>query len=296
MEKKGHTSKETLSSNRNNLKRIERVIKKPFQDWKVKDFEDYEGFMDKLVKDFKLNTVIMTISALKAWLVSQDASSQLIEDYEDLLGEMIEEKEDRVNDQEKTDKEEQLGEYFEWPKLHQASKDYIKENLPKAEGNKLKELALLGVFSLQPPARLGNYVDMEIVEKEPSDGDKNYLVLKDGAPDHFVFQKYKTAKYLGRTEMEITDPLLAEVLTKQIESQIEKGKTTLFPGQSKTLSTVLSKVTSRFLPVGISLNPFRHSFLTYFMSQNPSINEKVRVTRLMGQKYDVPQAEKYARK
>ena len=45
----------------------------------------------------------------------------------------------------------------------------------------------------------------------------------------------------------------------------------------------------------ISNNLFRHIFLTYFTELNPSINEKIRVGELIGQKYKATQMEKYRR-
>ena len=44
-----------------------------------------------------------------------------------------------------------------------------------------------------------------------------------------------------------------------------------------------------------STNLFRHSFLSWFLSQNPTIEEKKKITRLIGQNLHASRAEKYQR-
>ena len=53
--------------------------------------------------------------------------------------------------------------------------------------------------------------------------------------------------------------------------------------------------TKKLLGKSISNNLFRHIFLTYFTELNPSINEKIRIGELIGQKYKPTQMEKYRR-
>jgi len=295
---KGHSSSHTENTLLRNLKRIEKVFSTPFEKWKVSDYSNPEKVLEELSDLYKLNTVIVTISALKMWLTSKDAPAKLLDKYETELSKLIKEKEEIVYEQKKTPTEEKLGDYFRWPKLEQATKEYLRENSKDARGESLRDLTALALFTLQPPARLGNYLDMEIVNDGEDDGKDNYLVLEDGAPDRFVFNKYKTAKYLGRTEMKIHSNLLADILTDYLEQLAEKESPDgiLFPGWKSTdLSNALKRTTKKYLPVGITLNPLRHSYLSHFLSQNPSINDKKKIANLMGQTYDVPRAEKYAR-
>lgn len=299
LKEKNITSKHSAVSIKNNLRRVEKIIDKPFDKWQIKDFENSEKLLDDFTEKYQLNSVIVSISALKSWLIEKDAKEKLVNEYMEILKELIGEKENHVNKQELTSEEKELGEDFDWEKLQEKSKKYIEANIGKAKGNRLRDLLILSLFSLQPPARLGNYLDMEIRQGKGSKlpDSKNYLMVS-GNDYKFIFNKYKTAKHLGKVELKVESSLMKDLLAKYIkERKAQDGKNPdLLDITTSQMSAVLRNVTKKFLPTGITLNPFRHSFATWFMASNPSIEEKEKITKILGQTYKPPRVEKYARR
>lgn len=290
------TSQYSLASMKSNLKRVEKVIKKDIKDWKIKDFENPEKILDDLVENYSLNTAIVSMSAIKSWLIEENAKASLIEEYTDYIKELTHEKESIVNQQEKTDLEKELDENFEWKNLTKKVKDYIEKNIDKnINKNDLTKLLLIGLYTLQPPARIGNYLNMEIRKGDGKklSNDKNYLMLKDGKYK-FIFNKYKTSKHLGKVELPVTDPLLTKLITKHIEDK--KGRVPIFLNLTQSQVTqFLNSISKKILGVPVSVNVFRHSFLSDFMKRNPSIKEKKEIASIVGQKYRIPRMEKYSR-
>jgi len=295
-EKRGISSKHTISSIKSNLRRVEIIIDKKFKDWKIGDFKDDEKIIDDFVDKYQLNSVIVSISAIKSWLIWNNAPQELIDDYNDIVKDLIKSKDDQVNKQEKSGIEEDLGDDFDWDVLSGKSRKFIEKNIEDANGSKLKNLLILGLFSLQPPTRIGNYLGLEY---RKGDGkklkeDRNYLTEKKNGKYKFIFNKFKTSKYLGKTELSVEDPLLEELLNKYVKTL--KGRNPiLFNMNSSQISNTLKSITKRFLKTGITLNPFRHSFISNYMKEEHSIEEKTKIAKILGQTYKVPRMEKYAR-
>jgi len=291
---KNISSKHTISSIRSNLRRVERVMDIKFDKWKISDFKNDEKVLEKLIEDYQLNSVIVSISALKSWLITKNAPEKITSEYDSIVRDLSREKSNIVNKQEKTSDEEELGEDFEWKQLTEKSRKFIKANMEDASKEKLRNLLILGFFSLQPPARIGNYLNMQVRStKKKLPLTHNYLV-RNGDGMKFIFNKYKTAKHIGQVELEVEDNLLKELLNKYIEKLPGKNPVLLNMSSSNVVSS-LKKITKKFLNVGISVNTFRHSFLSDFLNSNPSIKEKERIAKIIGQKYRAPRMETYKR-
>lgn len=294
-ESKNITSKYSLNSMKSNLKRIEKVTGKKIEQWKAADFKNPEAILDKIIEDYSLNTALVTMNAIKMWLMMENASAKIIDEYTEYIKDLSHEKDETVKKQQKNSLEEELGENFDFKRLQKTVRDYVSKNLDGAKGNELVKLLLISLFTLQPPTRIGNYLNMEIRRGDGKrlGNDKNYLMVKDGKYK-FIFNKYKTSKHLGKTELPVTDPLLEKVISKHIEGK--NGRTPIFLEKSQThVTQLLNSITKKILDVPISVNVLRHSFLTDFMNSNPSIAEKERVAKIVGQTYKVPRMEKYAR-
>lgn len=288
-------SKYSLSSMKSNLKRVEKIIGKEIDKWKPSNFSDPEKLLDKIVEKYSLNTAIVTMNAVKMWLMAENAKASLIEEYTDYIKELAHEKDEGVNKQEKTAAEEELGENFNFKKLQDTVRKYVSDRLPEAKGNELVKLLLISLYTLQPPTRIGNYLDMEIRKGDGKrlKNDKNYLMIKDGKYK-FIFNKYKTSKHLGKVELPVEDKLLEKVIAKHIDGKTGKTPTFLEKSQSQVTQN-LNSITKKVLDVPISVNVFRHSFLTDFMAGNPSISEKEKVAKIVGQTYKAPRMETYSR-
>jgi hypothetical protein len=280
---------------KSNLKRLETVLKVPFEDWKVSDFEDDDELTDDLVESYSLNSTIVTLNAAKIWLMSKKASEKVINEYTEMIQIMGTEKDSQAQKQQKSETEEDLGEDFDWEIMTSKIRKYITNNLGTAKRIKLKQLLLLGLFGLQPPARIGNYLNMYVHRGIGSklDSDKNYL-MKDKGKLKFIYNKFKTSKHIGKTDVIIEDPLLIEVLMKYIKTLEGKNPLLIDMSQSQVTNNIKA-ITKKVFGTAFSVNTFRHSFLTWFMGTNPSIDEKKRVITSIGQVFKASTTDKYVR-
>jgi len=159
---KNITSKYSLNSMKSNLKRIEKVTGKKIEEWKAIDFKNPEAILDKIIEDYSLNTALVTMNAIKMWLMMENASAKIIDEYTEYIKDLSHEKDNTVKKQQKNDLEEELGENFDFKRLQKTVRDYVSKNLDGARNNELIKLLLISLFTLQPPTRIGNYLNMEI--------------------------------------------------------------------------------------------------------------------------------------
>jgi len=291
------------------LKRLGKVLDKDIDKIKISDLEDVEGIMDILTEKFSLNTVIQTILAIKLILknVKTKKAEKLVEKYHEILNELINERNSNIEKQEKTQSEQDLGDNFEWTKIKELFLDYVKEqDLESLSFSKLRALLMMGLFVLQPPTRLGNYLNMEVRAKPLKNikKDKNYLFF--GEDPKFVFQDYKTAKILGKIELPIKSKVLMDLimayLNKHPQHKTKNHKPHEFltredgtPISQSSFTQTLKGITKKVLGTAISVNTLRHAFLTWFYNQSPSLKEKQKIANLVGQTYKISRMEKYKR-
>ena len=162
---------------------------------------------------------------------------------------------------------------------------------------------LLALFSLQPPVRLGNYLDMKI-KKGKKKSFKSYpkkfnYLFDTGDAYSFVFNNYKTAKTSGQIVLPVSDPVLISILDKWTNDYNSSDNfLTNANGKAMTqtnMSNALESGSKKLLGKLLRANSFRHIFITHFLGTNPSIEEKTKVLGIMGQSYRPSQGEKYAR-
>ena len=295
--KKSITSKHSLTTMKSNLRRVEKLIGKKIETWKESDFKDDSKIFDNLVEKYQPNSIIVTLNAIKVWLLINKSSAKIIDEYGKLIKELGQEKDNETNRQKKTAAEEDLGDDFDFEKLRSKVKSYVTEHLPEANTeSKLRQLLLVSLFSLQIPTRIGNYLGMEMRKGEGSklENNKNYL-MKTKTGWKFIFNKFKTSKYLGKVELRVEDKLLQDVLEKYI-SKIPRKQDVLFDATQSQITNNLNSITKKIFNVPFSVNLFRHSFSSWFLSTNPSIVEKEKTAKILGQVYAPSRMEKYARR
>ena len=303
--KNGSNSKSTASTARNSFKRLEKVLGKKTTDMTAEDFEDHSELLDKLLENYSNNTTIQTLLFIKFLLRQLDAPESLIEEYHEYLLELVSERNNQENSQKKTPAEEALGEDFDYIKMQEKFKKEVAEMPKDPSFSMSRAMMMLGLFLLQPPTRIGNYLDMVI--RKPGQRlkkDTNYLIVSPEGNYKFVFQNYKTSKNLGKIELPVKDDTLKKLIDMYLEKHPDhkKNKVSEFivnpNGASVSQSNftqILKSITKRIYGVPGSTNLFRHSFLSWFLSQNPTIEEKKKITRLIGQNLHASRAEKYQR-
>ena len=169
----------------------------------------------------------------------------------------------------------------------------------------MRNFVILGLYTLQPPTRIGNYLDMKIRNNCKRDikslnKKHNYICKMEDGKYKMVFNNYKTAKYLGKIVHIVENDILNKLLDKYI-TQYVKGDT-LFtnangsPITQPNYTQALQSITKKSLGKTLTPNDIRHIFLSWFQAQNPSIEEKEKVAKMIGQTYKPSRMELYARK
>ena len=211
-----------------------------------------------------------------SFLNYKGGSEKLINEYKDFIGSFVEERTKKEHSQEGSDKEQ--ANWIDYPELKKKVIEGSEQYLDKKNAfTAFRNFMLVALFTLQPPVRLGNYLDMKIKKGKKksfkSYPKKNNYVFDTGNGYTFVFNNYKTAKTSGQIILEVQDPVLISILdSNALES-----------GSKKLLGKLLRA------------NSFRHIFITHFLGTNPSIEEKTKILGIMGQSYRPSQGEKYAR-
>ena len=136
------------------------------------------------------------------------------------------------------------------------------------------------LYTEQVPVR-ADYINMLFIRdiRKATDKNTNYCLLRVRNPV-FIFQEYKTAGKYGRVVVKIK-PVVYKLLVERYNQVVEKADNHLFnedqPSFSRRVKTSFKKVVDKDL----SINILRHSFLTDFLSKNPSLHEKQKIATLM---------------
>ena len=303
----GSPSHHTLIAMKGNLKRLEKVLGKPFDEFKVSDFNNVEEIAKKLKDKYSLSTRTSAVLAIRQFMRYKKVGKDAEKPYDDLLAELVAEKKDNDTNQEKTPNEREG--WIEWDDLQQK----VSELVPDVIADKtmgftvFRNFLLVALFSLQPPTRIGNYLDMKYRDASSMkrDGTKlkknhNYIIHEGDGKYTFVFNNYKTAKSVGQLKHKVENDILNQVIHHWFSNYNVKRKEFLTTADGKPMSqasasNALVYGSRRFLHKPTNLNTYRHMFLTHFMSQNPTIEEKQKVLTLVGHKYTPSTTEKYTR-
>jgi len=283
----------------NNLKRVVKIINIPFVDWDVNLFtiKFIDSMLEKFKDKYKTTSIISSLSILKAWLVSVDASREIIDEIAESTQDFVDERNDKIESQEKTPTEIKLNDDFEWANLTRKITLYIEEHIEKANRQEINRLLVVGLFTLQPPVRPGNYANV-LVKNEDEESklppSHNYLIVGNGGYK-FVFNLFKTAKILGQTIQHIEkNSLLEELISIQL-SNMKNRDDKFFKGGQAAIASLIADTTFRIFNFPISANVIRHSYLTSYLKSVHTIPEKRAMARSIGQTYDPSMMENYFR-
>lgn len=305
MSKNGSKSKSTETTMRGNMKRLEKVLGVDVEDMSVNNFKNSEKVLDKLIENYSLASVISTVNGVIAFLRFLKAPDGVVEDYVEITKDLAEERKNVSHTQEKSELEkENWIDYSELkPKVEEAVDSVLERKVPPTV---FRNIMIVALLTLQPPARLGNYLDMVYKDgskmkrkAESLKKDRNYVIEDDGK-FKFVFNKYKTAKSVGQVVSEVDDERLNKLLSKWFSQYNPAKKDFLVNANGskisqENVSNSIRSGTKRITGKELTLNALRHIYLTHFTASNPSIEEKEEVARLVGQTYKPSRMELYAR-
>ena len=308
MQSNGSTSKSTRSTITQGFKRLEKILKKDFSKIKVKDFANPESVVDKITELYSLNTTIGTILTINRFLEFKKSNETLIQSYKDILNELIQERNGGQSSQEFKEGEEEN--WIEYEDLKKQVLEKAKEYLNKKKSfTDFRNFLILSFFTLIPPARVGNYLDMvkkdsSIMKQKIDSLPKKFnYIVKTADTYTLIFNQYKTSKILGKVKYEIQDETLNKLIDKYFDQYNNDSKNKYFminvsgkPMSQTGFTNAQASITKKLFQKKLTNNMFRRIFFTYFLSTNPSVEEKQRVLRISGQNYKVSQVEKYDRK
>lgn len=304
----GSNSAATRKTLETGLKRLEKILEKDFKNIRTTDFKNPEKIIDKITSLYSLNTTISTILSINRFLLHKKASKKLIDQYKEILNELIQERNKGIATQKfKEGEEENWIDYEELKKKVEALAVFYLDK--KKSFTDYRNFLILGLFTLIPPARVGNYLNMvkkdsEFMKQKISSLNKkfNYIVKKDGKYT-LVFNLYKTAKVLGKVIYEIKNEVLNDLLDKYFEEYNNDPKNKFFminasgkPMSQTNFTNAQSSISKKLFNKNMTNNMFRRIFFTYFLDQNPSVEEKIKVLKISGQNYKPTTVERYDRK
>jgi|TARA_R100001440_G_scaffold3979_1_gene9357 hypothetical protein len=305
----GTKSKSTISTMKQNIIRIEKLLGKKIDDFNEKDFKNVNGLVDEITEKYTLNSSIQTLLGIIKFLTFGDFNNSLIEEYREVLNELvIERNQEQLNQDYRKNEEEN---WIDYPDLRKQVEELVPDYLENKKAfSAYRNFLILSLFTLIPPARISHYSNMEKrykesmkIKPESLPKRKNYIIINGDGTHTFVFNKYKTSKTSGQVVHTIESEDLNKVLDKYFNdyNNDKKVKSFLINVNGKEMSqenitNSQRSVTKKLLDKSISNNLFRHIYLTWFQSQNPSIEKKIRIGNLIGQKYKPTQMEKYVRK
>ena len=308
LESNNSKSKSTKSTITQGLKRLEKILGKDFDDIKISDFKNVTEILDKITDMYSLNTTISTILAINRFLSSKKASENLILQYREVLNELIQQRNGDLGKQKfKEGEEENWIDYHELKKqVEKLSNDYLTK---KKSFTEYRNFLILSLFTLIPPARVGNYLDMvkkdDSIMKQKIDSlpKKFNYIVKTGDTYTLIFNQYKTSKVLGKVKYEIKDKILISLIDKYLKDYNNNPKNKFFminvsgkPMTQTNFTNAQSSITKKLFKKNITNNQFRRIFFTHFLSHNPTVEEKQEVLKISGQNYKPSQVEKYDRK
>tara|TARA_R110002072_G_scaffold271842_5_gene431840 strand:+ start:536 stop:1513 length:978 start_codon:yes stop_codon:yes gene_type:complete len=306
-----------------NIIRLEKITEKDINDLSKKDFMNIKK-IKKNIDKYALNTKIQTIMGIKLFIRFKEANGEiecdLLNSYNDVLKDYCNTSKEIIEKNEMTENEEKN--WIHYPDLcEKFTKYYIEEFKPKIDViesndydiyNFIRNFLLLALFIELPPTRIGNYQFMKIRIKKKRSGssltkDCNYLMDNNDGTYELVFNKYKTAKYLGQiTHIIPKDTTLSDIikiyLIKRSIFVNSKKNTDFLLGKDKVamsqsnITDTLKYTSRKIIGKNLSVNLFRHIYITHFISLNKSIEDKKKFARFMGQTYDATQMEKYNKK
>ena len=306
--KNGSNSKSTRLTARNSFKRIQKVLGKDLENIQLKEFRDPGKLIDDLLEQYSLNTVIQTVIYIKFLIRTLTDKDVLPNEYHDFLVELIDKRNEDVDKQQKTPAEEKLGDSFDYMEMRKKFIEHLNQKGLRDSFSSARANLLLGLYLLQPPTRIGNYLGATFKgrsKKLPKD--RNYLVKNaDGTKYDFIFNKYKTAQHLGKVELPVKNKDLEGLINNYLQyhpnykPKSKVGIEFLVNNNGKPLNQsnftqILKTISNKVFGVPLSTNNFRHAFLTWFNAQNPSINEKKRIGKVLGQKNNISRQDKYVR-
>lgn len=241
----------------------------------LKFLKDYETIVRKLsTKHLKTRSVYLS-AVMAALRVEPRVPHKILTQYErlmyDYIGVLIREKKETEN----TKSDSQACEWLNWEEVLKRREELrggfeevvelAKRRRPTPmEFQSAQDYLILCLYTMTPPRRNVDYLDMGVVKEMPEKLDEsiNYYIQNEGV---FLFNNYKTVKYEGGEELEVPEEL-QEVINAFMPLVPGNPKfkflITKYDGTKYTYSNALTKILNRIFGKKVSTSMLRHIYLT----------------------------------
>lgn len=301
-----NASKSTIQTFETALKRIEKIYKKPIENLNLDFINNPDDIIKKFSKtEYSKNTMYSTINMINKLIIMIDASLTLKKQWGDKVKSLTQERDNAQLDNAKTRTEsENWIDYDELLEKVEREIDLIFE-MENVKSNEFRNLLIFSLYCLMPPARIGNYLDCKVIKENSENlpATHNYIIIKDmdnNPSFYFVFNKFKTCKSLGTQMFKVENPKLIAMLYRYFKYHNKDGEYFLMSRGKElsqpNLTNILKKTSQEITEKNLSCNMLRHIYITYFLSQNPTLRQKLEIAGAMGQTYTANQQDKYNRK
>jgi len=301
-----NASKSTIQTFETALKRIEKIYKKPIENLNLDFINSPDDIIKKFSKtEYSKNTMYSTINMINKLIIMIDASLTLKKQWGDKVKSLTQERDNAQLDNAKTRTEsENWINYDELLEKVEREIDLIFD-MENVKSNEFRNLLIFSLYCLMPPARIGNYLDCKVIKENSENlpATHNYIIIKDmdnNPSFYFVFNKFKTCKSLGTQMFKVENAKLVALLFRYFKYHNKDGEYFLMSRGKElsqpNLTNILKKTSQEITEKNLSCNMLRHIYITHFLSQNPTLRQKLEIAGAMGQTYTANQQDKYNRK
>lgn len=301
-----NASKSTIQTFETALKRIEKIYQKSIENLNLDFINNPDDIIKKFADtEYSKNTMYSTINMINKLIIMIDAPLALKKKWGDIVKKLTQERDNAQLDNAKTRNEsDNWIEYKELLEKVEKEIDTVFE-MENIKTNDFRNLIIFCLYCLMPPARIGNYLDCKVIRDDANNlpSTHNYIIIKnmDNNPTfYFVFNKFKTAKSLGTQMFKVENIKLTALLHRYFKYHNKEGEYFLMSrGKELTqpnLTNILKKVSQDLTEKNLSCNMLRHIYITHFLSENPTLRQKLEIAGAMGQTYIPNQQDKYNRK
>ena len=301
-----NASKSTIQTFETALKRIEKIYQKSIENLNLDFINNPDDIIKKFAEtEYSKNTMYSTINMINKLIIMIDAPLALKKKWGDIVKKLTQERDNAQLDNAKTRNE--SDNWIDYKELLEKVENEIDTvfEMENIKTNDFRNLLIFCLYCLMPPARIGNYLDCKVIRDNADNlpSTHNYIIIKnmDNNPTfYFVFNKFKTAKSLGTQMFKVENIKLTSLLHRYFKYHNKDGEYFLMSrGKELTqpnLTNILKKVSQDLTEKNLSCNMLRHIYITHFLSENPTLRQKLEIAGAMGQTYIPNQQDKYNRK
>lgn len=308
-------SESTYITMKYNLFRITKILNIKFSDLNPTLFLNPTYIIDLIDKKYSLNTRVATILGIIVLLKyfhknnPTNFTSSLIFMYEKKLNISSVKVNKIIDEQQLTETE--AKNWIDYNELLEKFLSYINKEFLQEDSaytyNEIRNITLMALYVLLPPSRIGNYRLMKIRYEKIRKATQlkkefNYFMITNDNKFNIVFNQYKTKKFIGQVEKTVENETLIKLLKlyiKRREMMTNSLNTNLFINQysrqmtQTNITDTLKFVSNLVVKKELSVNMFRHIYLTDYTKKNNTIKNNKLTAEFMGQTYSPTMMEKY---